>query len=103
MSTLVPLGSVSYTHLRWECNCGIHIGCHTCLLYTSGVNNEFKSNIEQIDTIKASVTNLKSKQTKHEQEIIKVREDLSLAINQKLTNVSDLSLIHICITKKVGK
>ena len=68
------------------------------------VNNELKSNIEQLDTIKTSVTNLKSKHTEHEQEIIKVREDLSLAINQKLTNMCErvnvdvelcLSLIHI--------
>ena len=59
------------------------------------INNEFKSNIEQIDTIKNSVTNLKSKQTEHEQEIVKVKEDLSLAINQRLTNVSAVSYTHL--------
>ena len=32
---------------------------------------------------------MKSKHTEHEQEIIKVREDLSLAINQKLTNMCE--------------
>ena len=32
---------------------------------------------------------MKSKQTEHEKEIIKVREDLSVAINQKLTNVRE--------------
>ena len=56
------------------------------------INDEFRSNFEQFDAIKINVTSLKNKQAEHECEIIKVREDLNVTINQIFTNVSERDL-----------
>ena len=60
-----------------------------CSEIQENINDEFRSNFEQIDVIKTDVTSLKNKHTEHEKEITKVREDLSVAINQKFTSVSE--------------
>ena len=56
------------------------------------INDEFRNNFEQVDTIKIKVTSLKNKQAEHEREIMKVRKDLNVTINQILTNVSERDL-----------
>ena len=40
---------------------------------------------DRVNAIKINVTTLKNKQAEHECEIIKVREDLNVTINQILT------------------
>ena len=66
------------------------------------INNEFRSNCEPVDTIKINVTSLKNKQAEHEREIIKVRKDLNVTINQKLTNVSERDLDReLCADREI--